>query len=186
MTDTRNPTSDRRGRIPPGNLPDPRTLAKGIAAVRILIGFTFLSNGLAKLFGWHHIAFGPYVGNLINRPDSRFILDVEVNKNAQHHLPLLGRITNDLVLPHFGLFGWGLTFVEIAAGLLLVVGLAPRLGALLALGPTVFLFFVYLANDRWVPEQPLELVPLIMLVLVASGGVWGLDGRLGRQGRWPL
>lgn len=166
---------------------DARGLGRGLAVIRILLGFTFLSNGLAKLFGWHTVEIGPYVGNLINRGDARFILDAEVNTNARHQIPLIGRITNDLVLPNFDVFGWGITVVEIAAGLLLVLGLAPRLGALLALMPATFLFLVYMANDRWVPEQPLELVPLLVLVVVPTGLVWGLDGRLGRRHtRWPL
>jgi hypothetical protein len=48
----------------------------------------------------------------------------------------------------------------------------------------VFLFLVYFANDRWLPEQPLELVPLLVLAVVPSGRVWGVDGLLGRR-RWP-
>jgi hypothetical protein len=60
---------------------------------------------------------------------------------------------------------------------LLVLGLWSRLGALIALVPTVFLFFMYFANDRWAPEQPLELVPLLVLAAVPSGLFWGLDAR---------
>ncbi len=166
---------------------DARLLARGLAVIRILLGFTILSNGLAKLFGFHEVAFGPVVANLISRPDARSILDVEVNKNAKHLLPLIGRITNSLVLPHFGLFGWALTVVELTAGLLLVLGLLPRVGALIALGPIVFLFFVYLSNDRWLPEQFLLLVPVLVLAVVPSGYAWGLDERLGRHPtRWPL
>ncbi len=166
---------------------DARLLARGLAVIRILLGFTFLSNGLAKLFGFHEVAFGPVVANLINRADTRFILDVEVNKNAQRLLPPIRWIANDLVLPNFGLFGWALTVIELTAGLLLVLGLLPRIGALLALGPVVFLFFVYLSNDRWLPERFVELVPLLVLAVVPSGYAWGLDGRLGRRPkRWPL
>ena len=161
-----------------------RRLAQGIAIIRILLGMTFLSNGIAKLFEFHRVAVGPYVANLIDRADAKFILNAEVNHNAQHHLPLIGRITNDLVLPHWTVFGWGLTAVEIAAGMLLVLGLWTRLGALIALGPAVFLFFVYVANDRWVPEQPLELVPLLVLAVVPSGRLWGLDRRA-KSERWP-
>lgn len=164
-----------------------RSLARGLAVIRILIGLTFFSNGLAKLFDFHRVAIGPLVGNLINRGDSRFILNAEVNANARHLLPLLGRITNDLILPNYAAFGWAVTFVELAAGFLLVMGFAPRVGALLALGPATFLFFVYLSNDRWLPEQPLELVPLILLAIVPSGYAWGIDGRLGRlPRRWPF
>ena len=158
---------------------DARTLGRGMAAIRILLGLTFLSNGLSKLLGshFHEIRLGWYVANLINRPDARFILNAEVNHNARHRVWLIGRITNHLVLPHWSLFGWGLTAVELAAGILLTVGLFSRLGALIALGPTVFLFLMYFANNRWAPEQPLELVPLLVLAFVPSGLVWGLDGR---------
>jgi len=166
---------------------DATALARALAAIRILIGFTYLSNGLAKVFGFHEVAVGPYLANLINRADARFILDFEVNKNARHQLPLIGRITNDVILAHWGVFSWGITLVEVAAGILLVVGLVPRIGALLALGPASFLFFVYFANDRWLPEQFLGLVPLLVLAVVPSGYAWGLDDRLERQpGRWPL
>lgn len=98
---------------------------------------------------------------------------------------LIGRIANDLVLPHWSQFSWALTAVEITAGALLVAGLASRLGALLALGPAVFLFFVYFGNDRWLPEQPLELVPLVLLALVPAGRWWGLDRRFAARG-WPF
>jgi len=161
------------------------TLGRSLAVVRILLGLTFLLNGLAKLFGIHRVEVGPYLGNLINRADARFILDVEVNRNARHQVPLIGRITNDLVLPNWDLFSWGLTAIEIAAGALLVAGLASRLGALLALGPATFLFFVYLANDRWFFEKPLELVPLVLLLLVPAGRWWGLDRRFAARG-WPF
>ena len=161
------------------------TLGRSLAVMRILLGLTFLLNGLAKLFGIHRVEIGPYLGNLINRADARFILDVEVNRNARHQVPLIGRITNDLVLPNWDLFSWGLTAIEIAAGALLVAGLASRLGALLALGPATFLFFVYLANDRWFFEKPLELVPLVLLLLVPAGRWWGLDRHFAARG-WPF
>ncbi len=161
-----------------------RRLAQGMAAIRILFGLTFLLNGLAKLFEFHEVRIGPYVANLIDKGDARFILDVEVNNNAQHHLPLLQRITNDVLLPNWGWVQWLLTATEIVAGLLLLFGVASRLGALIALLQAGLLFFVYFSNDRWLPEQFLEVVPLAVLALVPSGRVWGLDRRLARD-RWP-
>lgn len=170
-------------------LPDPLLAARGLAVVRILFGAVFAANGFAKLFGVHRVAFGPYVGNLIDREDTRFILNAETNVNAQHDLPFLRTIVNDLLLPNFSFFQWLITATEITAGVLLLVGLASRLGALIALGPVTFLAYMYLANDRWVPEQPLELIPLLVLAIVPTGRVWGLDGRLAparRAGRWPF
>ena len=164
---------------------DARQLARGLAVIRILTGTIWLANGLAKLFDIHRVEIGPYLATLINRDDARFILDVEVNRNAKHELPLVGWIANDLVLPNWELFSPLLTAVEITAGLLLVLGLASRLGALIALGPATYLFFVYFANNRWMFEQPHEVVPLIILALIPSGRWWGLDRQVGRT-RWPF
>ena len=178
-------TGSRTDESEGGPAVDARQLARGLAVVRMLMGATYLANGLAKVFDIHRVEIGPYLANLINRGDARFILDVEVNHNAQHRLPLIGRIANDLVLPNWELFGWLLTVVEITAGLLLLLGLASRLGALLALGPAVYLFFVYFANDRWMFEQPHGLVPLLILAVIPAGRCWGLDRRLARSG-WPF
>jgi uncharacterized membrane protein YphA (DoxX/SURF4 family) len=150
----------------------------------------FLLQRPAKVTGVHRVEIGPYVSHLINREDTRFILDVEANRNARHQLPLLGRIVNDLLLPNWSVVQWLITFGEITIGLLLVLGLASRLGALMGLGQTLFLAYLYLANDRWMFEQPHEIVPLVLLALVPSGRVWGLDGRLpwrrARERRWPF
>jgi uncharacterized membrane protein YphA (DoxX/SURF4 family) len=165
-------------------------LAKAFAVLRIFFGLVFLLNGLAKLTGVHRVEFGPYLANLINRPDTKFILDVEANTNARHQMPLLGRIVNDVLLPNWAVVQWLITFGELTIGLLLVLGLASRFGALLGLGQALSLYYLYFANDRWLFEQPLEVVPLTLLALVPSGRVWGLDGRLpwkrARAGRWPF
>jgi len=36
------------------------TLGRSLAVVRILLGLTFLLNGLVKLFGIHRVEIGPY------------------------------------------------------------------------------------------------------------------------------
>ncbi len=36
------------------------TLGRSLAVVRILLGLTFLLNGLAKLFGIHRVEIGPW------------------------------------------------------------------------------------------------------------------------------
>jgi len=169
---------------------DADRLARAFAVLRIFFGLIFLLNGLAKLTGVHRVEIGPYVANLINRDDTRFILDVETNRNAQHQLPLLGRIVNDVLLPNWSVVQWLVTFAELTIGTLLVLGLASRLAALLGLGQALSLSYLYLANNRWMFEQPHEVVPLVLLAVVSSGRVWGLDGRLGweraRAHRWPF
>jgi len=170
-------------------LPSAVSLARGLALLRGFLGLVFLLNGVAKLLDVHAVTIGPYVANLINRSDTRFILDVEANKNARHPLPGIRPLVNDVFLSHFGFWQWVFTTAELGIGLLLVLGLASRLGALLGLLQTGFLAALYLSNDRWVFEQPLEVVPLLLLVWLPSGRVWGLDGTSRVQarlrGRWP-
>ena len=174
---------------PPALLPSSHSFAQGLALLRGFMGLVFLLNGLAKLLDVHAVRVGPYVANLINRGDTRFILNVEANKNARHPLPGIRSLVNDVFLAHFGFWQWVFTAAELGIGLLLVLGLASRLGALLGLLQTGFLAALYLSNDRWVFEQPLEVVPLLVLMWLPSGRVWGLDSTTVVQrrlrGRWP-
>ena len=170
-------------------LPSALSLARGLALLRGFMGLVILLDGLAKLFEFHAVTIGPYVGNLIDRSDTRFILNVEANKNARHALPGIRPLVNDVFLAHFGFFQWVFTAAELGIGLLLVLGLASRLGALLGLLQFGFLAALYFSNDRWLFEQPLDVVPLLLLVWLPSGRVWGLDGTRAVQdrlrGRWP-
>ncbi len=170
-------------------LPSARSFARGLALLRGFMGLVFLLDGLAKLFEVHAVKIGPYVANLIDRSDTRFILNVEANKNAQHALPGIRPLVNDVLLAHFGFFQWVFTAAELGIGLLLVLGLASRLGALLGLLQFGFLAALYFSNDRWLFEQPLDVVPMLLLVWLPSGRVWGLDGTRAVQdrlrGRWP-
>jgi uncharacterized membrane protein YphA (DoxX/SURF4 family) len=161
-------------------LPSARTLAKGLAVLRVFMGLVLLLNGLAKLLGFSQLQVGPYVANLIDREAARFILRYEVFQNPAGgaegtRVPGL-RPLADVMLDNWALFGWGITLTEIVVGGLLVVGLATRGAALVGLGFTLFLALVYASSDRWMFEQPHEYVPLIILAVVPAGRVWGLDG----------
>jgi len=181
--------------IPAGIPPvDPTLLGKGLAALRIFVGVIAFSNGLAKLFSFRDIEVGPYAGNLIDRPLTKQILDIETNKTnggEGTELPLLPSIVNDFIIPNFGWLQWVITFVELGVGALLIVGLASRGAALVGLGQQLFIAALYFSSNRFVFEQPHEYVPLAILALVPAGRVWGLDARITRQsharlGRWPF
>jgi uncharacterized membrane protein YphA (DoxX/SURF4 family) len=169
---------------------DPRLLGRGLAAFRIFFGLILFSNGLAKLFGFREIEIGPYKGFLIDRDEARTILDFEVNKRGGDgtELPLLPDLVNDVFLPGWDGFQWLVTALELGAGAALILGIASRGAALLALGQMLFLQLVYLSSGRWMWEQPHEWVPLLILALVPAGRIWGLDRRLAarRDGRWPF
>jgi hypothetical protein len=52
-----------------------RSLAGGLAALRILFGLVYLSNALAKLVDVSDFRIGPIGGNLIARANTRGILE---------------------------------------------------------------------------------------------------------------
>jgi uncharacterized membrane protein YphA (DoxX/SURF4 family) len=168
---------------------DPLLLGRGLAAFRIFLGLILLSNGLAKLLSFRNVEVGPYRGFLIDRDEARQILDFEVNqRGGGTDVPGLPALVNDVMLPSWDVLQWLVTALEVGAGAALVLGIASRGAALLALGQQLFLQLVYLSSGRWMWEQPHEWVPLLILALVPAGRVWGLDRRLAatRAGRWPF
>jgi uncharacterized membrane protein YphA (DoxX/SURF4 family) len=177
---------------------DPVLFARGMAVIRIFFGVILFVNGLAKLEpSLGQIDLGPYHANLITREGARGILNFEVNERRIREgapqgtqVPGLKGFVNTVVLANWGFFQWVVVFVEVGAGLLLVLGLATRGAALIALGQQLFLALVYVSSNRWMFEQPHEYVPLIVLALVPAGRMWGLDARLVWNTlafrRWPF
>ncbi len=163
---------------------DARTLGKGMAALRIFFGLILFTNGLAKLFSFREIDIGPYSSFLINREETRQILDNEVNKRGGSgtDVPGLKTLANDVILPNYDVFQWLITAVELGVGAALILGIASRGAALVGLGQQLFLQLVYLSSSRWTFEQPHEWAPLLILALVPAGRVWGLDRRFVHRG----
>jgi len=165
--------------------PQALALGRGLAALRIFIGVIAFSNGLAKLFSFRTIDIGPYSSTLVDRPESRGILESEV---ARNDLPLLPSIVNDIVLPSYGVMEWLLTFTELGTGALLILGLLSRGAALIVFAQHFGLQLLYFSSGRFTFEQPHEWLPPLILALVPAGLIWGLDGRLARNRervRWP-
>ncbi|MDQ4071649.1 MAG: DoxX family membrane protein [Actinomycetota bacterium] len=158
---------------------DARSLAKALAALRIFFGLILFTNGLAKLLSFRNVELGPYRSFLIGREEARSILAGEAEKNE---LPLLPGLVNDVLLPNWEVFQWVVTAVELGVGAALIVGLASRGAALIGLGQQLFLQLLYLSSNPWMWEQPHEWVPLLILVLVPAGRVWGLDQRFAGRG----
>jgi uncharacterized membrane protein YphA (DoxX/SURF4 family) len=183
---------------PPPSIIDPILFARGMAVIRIFFGIILLANGLTKLEpSLGRIDIGAYHANLITRDGARGILNFEVNERRIREgapqgtqVPGLKPFVNDVVLANWGVFQWVVVLVEVGAGLLLVLGLAMRGAALVDLGQQLFLALVYFSSNRWMFEQPHEYVPLIVLVIVPAGRMWGLDARLVRDNpafrRWPF
>lgn len=188
-------TVDTRAEESPSpGLPPARQLGKGLAALRIFAGSILFANGLAKLVGITTVSIGPYQANLIDRAAMRFILRFEGLENPANggpgsEVPGVKPVVRFL-LANFDIIQWLVTAAELGLGGLLVIGLATRGAALLALTQQCLLALLYASSNRWLFEQPHEYVPLVILTLVPTGRIWGLDGRLGwrraRAGRFPF
>jgi uncharacterized membrane protein YphA (DoxX/SURF4 family) len=174
-------------------LPSARTLGKGLAVLRVFMGVVLFANGVAKLFEFRRIQVGPYVSNLIDKGSARSILANGLEGGKYESIPGL-RPVMELMVDNWALVGWALTATELVVGGLLIVGALTRLAALVGLGQALFLALVFATRNRWAFEAPHEYVPLIILAVVPSGRVWGLDGRLLRRRRtapgelrgWPF
>jgi len=167
-------------------LPAARVLAAGLTAFRIYYGLVLLLNGLAKVFGIRNIELGPYRVFLIDRPFARGILQTEVfdkNDGAGTQLDFL-RAPARLMIDNWGVFGWLVTAAEVGVGLMLLLGVATRLGAAVGAAQQIGLALVYASSNRWLFEQPHEYVPLIILALVPTGRLLGFDGRLRERLGW--
>jgi uncharacterized membrane protein YphA (DoxX/SURF4 family) len=177
---------------------DPVLFARGMAVIRIFFGIILLANGLAKIQpALGRIDIGPYHANLVTMNQARQILNFEVNERRIREgapqgtqVPGLRPFVNNVVLANWGFFQWIVLVVEVVGGLLLVLGLAARGAALVALGQQLFLALVYFSSNRWMFEQPHEYIPLIVLAIVPAGRMWGIDARIVRDNprlrRWPF
>ena len=152
---------------------------RALAVLRIFFGLVFLTNGLAKLIpGIAHLPGGYF---LIDSDGARSI----IQHNARHHpVALYHDLIFNVLVPNWGVVGPLVGLTETAAGLLLVLGLAAGLGALIAAGLSFHVQFSD-ANGPWLFEYAVEWVPLLCLVFMRSGATWGLDARLApTRPRW--
>lgn len=161
----------------------PPVLAGGFAALRILFGAVWLSNGLAKAIGRNTFDWGFLSFNLIDRSVARAILQ----DASAHTFPPLRWIYQDVVLAYWGFFQWFLTVAELTVGVTLLFGIASRFGALIGLlliGP---IWIMLLPRNQYLWDYPLDLFPLLLLTIVPAGRTAGLDRNLAVRfhGRWP-
>ena len=190
--------SDRTSAATGAPFIDPVLFARGMAVIRVFFGLILFANGLAKIDpALARGDAGPYHANLITRDGARNILNFEVNqrqigKDAPKgpQVPGLRGCVNGVVLAHWDVFQWLVVGIETGAGALLILGLATRLAALADLGQQLFLALVYASSNRWLFEQPHEYVPLLVLLVVPAGRMWGVDAWLIRRfpgwQRWPF
>jgi uncharacterized membrane protein YphA (DoxX/SURF4 family) len=113
-------------------------MALALAGLRIFVGVVWIANLSWKLppdFGRH---------------DARGLLySFELAQRWAIVEPLRDLVA-DVVIPHFTLFGWLVFGIELIAGVLLLLGLMTRLGALLGVAESVaILLLVGRAPTEW-------------------------------------
>ena len=162
---------------------------RAMAALRIFFGIVFLHNGIAKLLPavpnlWPNTPIG-FVIQATGERSAFSILQFEVVTQQHPVLPYRSLIEN-LVLPNFGAFVVGIGMLETVVGLLLILGLATSLAALVGAGMILHLQFATLWNDKWIYEYAVEWLPLLCLAVFRAGRWHGLDARLAAtRRRWP-
>lgn len=157
----------------------PSVGARSIAVMRIFFGLVYLSNGLSK-----------FVPGIARLPGGYYLIDSQgaksiIQHNAQHHpVGFYHFLVFNVVVPNWSFFGLLLGIAEIAAGLLLILGLASWIGALVAMLLALHVQFSD-ATGPWLFEYAVEWVPLLCLVFMRAGRVWGLDALIARvSSRW--
>jgi uncharacterized membrane protein YphA (DoxX/SURF4 family) len=147
---------------------DERTLFV-LAGARILLGVLWLANLTWKL--------PPDFG----RDDPEGLL-YNFELAAEHAVGApLGTLAEDVLIPHFTLFGWIVFLIELAVGLSLLLGLWTRVGALLGVVQSIAItLLVVRAPDEWVWTYVLLVAMSLVVALTPSGERLSLDARLRR------
>jgi uncharacterized membrane protein YphA (DoxX/SURF4 family) len=149
----------------------------GIAVLRVFFGIVFLSNGLAKFIpSLAHTS----IGFLIDSNGAKGILTFYAHHNQ---VGIYRSLVDQVILPNWGFFGPVEGLVEIAVGVLLVLGLFTVLAALVAALLQLHLQFASLFSNQWVFEYSVEWIPLLVLAAVGAGRWYGLDRRIGAATR---
>ena len=152
-------------------------IQRATAVLRIFFGIVYFTNGLSKFVpGIAHLPGGYY---LIDSQGAKSI----IQHNAAHHpVAIYHDLVFNVLVPNWSVFGPLVGLAEMTAGVLLVLGLASWVGALLAALLSLHIQFSD-ATGPWLYEYAVEWVPLLCLVFMKSGTAWGVDGRIGSP-RW--
>jgi thiosulfate dehydrogenase [quinone] large subunit len=142
-----------------------------LVVVRTYLGIVYLSNGLAKLFGFHDVNILGWKTFLINRDDA-FNIQMGNTSSSPGFLHDLGMF----ILANWTVFQWLLTLGELAVGLGLLLGLLGRLTAIGGFLLAFATFIFTLGAGTWTFDYLFE--PAIFVALMISPPLPGLDSRM--------
>lgn len=145
-------------------LPDDRIARVSAVIVRVAAGLLFLDNLTWKV--------PPHFG-----ADDGSGLYYFTTLAIDHPVVVpFTSIIENVVLPNFGFFGWGVFLVEICLAVFLLLGLATRFWAVVGIAQAVAIFLtVGAAPNEWKWSYFLMVTTLVAVLGFASGRVLGLD-----------
>lgn len=142
----------------------PRSHAAGAAVLRVLVGLLWLYN-----VAWKR---APEFGE--NSDNGLF----KFTSEAVDHpvFPPFSWAVENIVLPNFQLFGWGVLVVETALAVLLLTGAWIRLAALVGIAQSVAIgLSVAFAPNEWPWSYWLMIGAHVVLLFGSSGRVFAVD-----------
>ncbi|MCV2490827.1 DoxX family protein [Geodermatophilus sp. YIM 151500] len=160
-----HPTTDRAA--PVEEMDTGRGSRAALAAVRVVVGLLWVANS-----GWKTPPdFGEESGSGLFRFTSYAV---------EHPVfPPYTWLVENLVLPNFTLFGWGVLLLEASLGAFLVVGLATRLFAALGIAQSVAITLSVLNAPNEFPWTYYLMIAVhVVLIATAAGRTAGVDGLL--------
>ncbi len=91
-------------------------------------------------------------------------------------------LVENVILPNFALFGWGVFLAEIGLAVGLLLGIATRLWAVVAIAQSIAIFLsVGASPEEWKWSYFLMMAAHLAVLGFAAGRVWGLDAVLRRR-----
>lgn len=159
-----SPTEAVRWLIAPATDEMPRAQSIGAAALRILVGLMWLYN-----VSWKRAPdFGEEAGNGLFKFTSYAVSDPV--------FPPFSWVVENVVLPNFALFGWGVLVAETALAVLLLTGAWVRLAAAVGLAQSVAIALsVAFAPHEWPWSYWLMIGAHGLLLVSVAGRVLAVD-----------
>ncbi|MCC7105682.1 MAG: DoxX family membrane protein [Chloroflexi bacterium] len=150
---------------------------KALALVRIGFGLYYLSYGWDKLSKGWLTESGPLTNFLFGNPAAQ----PPTRGAAAAAEPFFRSFLEAVVQPNVLLFSQLITIGELAAAILLTLGLLTRLGALVGILLNLnYMLLKGMASNGGSIDR-LFLISDLVFLLAAAGMVWGLDGLLQRS-----
>lgn len=136
---------------------DSRSLAAPLVggAARVALGVLWLIEGMIKV----RAGFGS--------ADILLVADSAANNSrVPDYFAPLGEVMRALS----GLFGIGIPVLEFALGILLILGVLPRIAALASIGTLA----LYWSADQLAPQYPVMMVLTALVLAIPRAGEWSL------------